>query len=295
VWDRDAQGTLQAEKLYLMHVALVDALVGRLLDRLRQGALLDEALLVVTSDHGQTFRPGHSHRVADAETRSDLLPIAFLLKAPGQREGRIDDTPLESIDVLPTLAVALGAEPPWPLEGRAPAEGGRRAERLVQRRSGRIALPVDPAPWRAALERKLATFGSGTPSEELLRAGPLPELVGAAAGELAAEESAPYAFALHDAGLYEAVDPEAHMVPAFVHGWLRADPGAEGRSPLLAVAIEGRVAAVTSAFAGPDGTLRFQALVPESAFKPGRNRVELFLPRKEGGRVRLLRVRPLAD
>jgi hypothetical protein len=80
------------------------------------------------------------------------------------------------------------------------------------------------------------------------------------------------------------------MLPAFVHGRLVADAGAEARPELLAVAIGGRVAAVTTAFPGPDGMPRFQAIVPESDFAPGRNRVELFAVRREGARVRLLRI-----
>ena len=64
------------------------------------------------------------------------------------------------------------------------------------------------------------------------------------------------------------------------HGLLgRVPPG-----PELAVAVNGRIAALTKSFRLATGAQTlFAAMVPESSFHTGRNRVELFELRNAGG------------
>jgi len=45
----------------------------------------------------------------------------------------------------------------------------------------------------------------------------------------------------------------------------------------LALALNGRVAAVTAAYRDPAGSIKFSALAGEFAFNPGRNRAQLFV------------------
>lgn len=64
--------------------------------------------------------------------------------------------------------------------------------------------------------------------------------------------------------------------PAFVPSPIQGSISGEGAEPrrALAVAVNGRVAAVCRTF-GDTGT-RFSALVPEDAFRPGANRIDLY-------------------
>ena len=57
-----------------------------------------------------------------------------------------------------------------------------------------------------------------------------------------------------------------------------------GRLP-LAVSVNGRIAAVTRTYRDEDGVVRFSALVPESAFRPGANPVGVFVVSEDGGVV----------
>lgn len=99
-----------------------DAVVGRLVEELRRRGLLDNTLVVVTGDHGETFGErhpkniGHRNYIYEENVRSFLLIIDPLRPPPAgplrdSRIGRIG----ASADILPTLLGLLlpdGAAPP---------------------------------------------------------------------------------------------------------------------------------------------------------------------------------------
>lgn len=70
--------------LYDAEVRYVDAEVGRLLDALRSLGLYDDALIIVTSDHGEEFFEhgnfGHGQSLYD-----ELLGVPLIVKLPGNR------------------------------------------------------------------------------------------------------------------------------------------------------------------------------------------------------------------
>ena len=74
---------------------------------------------------------------------------------------------------------------------------------------------------------------------------------------------------------FETVDPSGPFLPGFVTGRVRS--AAPPQAPLeLALAIDGTVRATGRSFrSGPDA-LAFAFLVPESAFRPGPNAVQVF-------------------
>jgi arylsulfatase A-like enzyme len=90
----------------------------------------------VVADHGASFIPGEQARAATAENLGGIAGVPLLIKAPGQRKGGVDDTPLETTDVLPTIAAELGVRIPWRLDGLAAAEVPDRRALTVVRDDG---------------------------------------------------------------------------------------------------------------------------------------------------------------
>ena len=109
-WLSDPATIERNEFRYRLQVGFVDRFVGRLLDRLVETNVLDKCLLIVTADHGVSFRPGHSRRVPDADNLADIASVPLFIKLPGQKRGRIDDRNVESVDIFPTIAESLGIE-----------------------------------------------------------------------------------------------------------------------------------------------------------------------------------------
>jgi hypothetical protein len=107
-------GRAVEEQRHLWQVRYTDAVVGEVMDRLRAQGLYDDALIVVTSDHGVHLEGTNDEgRLAAEETLAEVAFAPLFIKQPGQTAGVVDDSNLMSIDLLPTIAAALGVEIPW--------------------------------------------------------------------------------------------------------------------------------------------------------------------------------------
>jgi arylsulfatase A-like enzyme len=109
-------------------IAWLDSQVGRFLDELRARGLYDDALVIVTSDHGEAFgdRALLNHGVS---VYQDQVGVPLLVKYPGQTEGSVDDRLASSVDLLPTVLDVAGLGRDEGLAGaslRGPAPDGPR-------------------------------------------------------------------------------------------------------------------------------------------------------------------------
>ena len=112
---------------HLLQLQASDRLLGRIIDRLRELGVYDSSLVVVTADHGVAFEEGEAVRGLSAGSYEGVAWTPLFIKAPGQSQGVVDDRPVQSIDVLPTIADHLDVDLPWKLDGRS-ALGPRRPE-----------------------------------------------------------------------------------------------------------------------------------------------------------------------
>src|SRR5690606_31996617 len=110
------------EQRHLLQAQYTDRVVGEVLDALEANDLYDDALVVLFADHGISFVPNTPSRALDDRNLANLGELAYvplLVKPPGQTEGTIDDTNVQSLDLLPTLADLLGIALPFEVEGAA--------------------------------------------------------------------------------------------------------------------------------------------------------------------------------
>ncbi len=93
---------------YDAEIAGVDRAIGRILDRLRQDSLLDDTIVVVTADHGESLgehgEKTHAVFVYDATIRVPL----FLRYPRLLPQGVVYEGAVSSVDLVPTLLAALG-------------------------------------------------------------------------------------------------------------------------------------------------------------------------------------------
>ena len=116
-WANDDWAVAQIYQRHLLQVRYVDRLVGDLVLRLKQEGLWDRALVVVTADHGVSFRAGSPYKEPDDKNVADIMSVPLFIKLPGQHAGSVSDRNVQSIDVLPTIADALDVELPWQTDG----------------------------------------------------------------------------------------------------------------------------------------------------------------------------------
>ncbi len=109
----------------------VDRLLGRFFEYLEQSGLMDETVLVVTSDHGDEFFEhggcDHKHSVY-----RELIHVPLIVRLPGGASGRVAPTVPASIGIPSTIAGIVGiGDPP----------GGEKLDLLRVARRGRYEGP----------------------------------------------------------------------------------------------------------------------------------------------------------
>lgn len=109
-WPDDEIMLAQRLQRYVMQTMYVDHELGLVLDRLEQSGTLDEALILVMSDHGASMIPGNVNRSVDADTADEVFSVPLFIKYPNQPSGTVDPRPASLIDVLPTVMDVLGQE-----------------------------------------------------------------------------------------------------------------------------------------------------------------------------------------
>jgi hypothetical protein len=132
-------------QVHLLQASYADQLVGDVLAGVEEAGFYDEAVVAVTADHGIAFEPGSSGRLFHERTAAGIMWVPFIVKAPGQRDGEVDDANVETIDMLPTLAEHAGIQMPWDLDG-ARADSEEVAARGDAKRYFRLSSILEPRP-----------------------------------------------------------------------------------------------------------------------------------------------------
>ena len=119
VWNVEAVHHGPVRSLYDANIEWVDSNVGEILDYLREVGLYDRSLILLTSDHGESFwehgRWGHSTQVYD-----EMLQVPLVIKLPKGTgpEGLRIDTLTSVMDIVPTVCELLNLPaPPHRLDG----------------------------------------------------------------------------------------------------------------------------------------------------------------------------------
>jgi arylsulfatase A-like enzyme len=113
-------------------IAYVDHHVGQFIEWLNRRGLFDDALLVVSTDHGESFVKDYGGH-AGPMMHDALIHIPLIIKEPRQRAGKRLDVLAEQIDLLPTVLNLAGIPVRGRVEGRSlrPAIQGERMEGAV--------------------------------------------------------------------------------------------------------------------------------------------------------------------
>ena len=118
-WSGDARAVVGGWQRHLLQTQFADATLGRMMSRLKATGLYDDALVIVVADHGASFVPGSNRRKPRAENLSDVSMVPLFVKLPGQAKGAVEDKPVSTLDVVPTVADSLGMRLPWRVDGHS--------------------------------------------------------------------------------------------------------------------------------------------------------------------------------
>jgi hypothetical protein len=262
----------QRLQAYEAQVLNADRQVGLLLDRMEETGVLDESLLVVTSDHGMVQWAGTPNKGLAAnlapEVLSEVVSVPLFIKAPGQSEPVVDPRPTQLIDVLPTILDHLGADvESMEFDGQSMKGDAPQRPTLMLTEGATVELDFTPSvlqsrtvEWRHSL--------MPVPGDPF-RFGPVVDLVGKPVPTTTGNSRV--TASLEALTEFEAVDPDGDYVPAGING---VAVGAD--SPLdVAVGLNGAIAGGGRLFEH-EGQWHLALLADPQYFVPGRNEVQLF-------------------
>ena len=298
MWSSNELAVVQGYQRYLLQLGFTDRILGAILDRIKEVSMYDRSLIIVTADHGVSFRINDKRRPITESNYQDIMPVPLFIKVPNQDQGAISDRNVETIDILPSIAEVLGISLPWPVDGQ-PVFNGSLPERNSKLffTSTKDKKGINRLVFEKALEKKydtvdkmLTLFGSGLKPDGLFGFGPHINLLGQQVDEIKEIGKSGFMVEIDRAKSYEHVDPDASFVPARISGVVMVSGVVE--NPLnLAVSVNGIMRAVTMSNPIKDGVHEWSAIVSESSFQPGENNINVFHLAKHDETLRIYRMR----
>jgi choline-sulfatase len=96
-----------APSLYDAEIAGVDRQIGRIVDALKREGALDNTLLIVTADHGESLGE-HGEKTHAIFVYDATVHVPLIVRYPSMLKPRVYDGPIRSVDITPTVLDILG-------------------------------------------------------------------------------------------------------------------------------------------------------------------------------------------
>lgn len=264
---------------HLLQVGATDRLLGRLIDRLEDDGLWDDALVVVLADHGAAFDPTQPYRQPTTATAQEVYRIPLFVKRPGQTTGETRTDLAYNVDVAPTVLAVLGTDAGVETNGQSLLEPvpDRAQDAALYVADGEPIHPDITVDQLTELARRNAgLLPRGDDWSGVAAPEPFADLVGTPLADLATTGTTPVGFDLEQAPDLAAVDTEATgALPVFVWG---TASGGDAPDHLL-LALNGTVAGVLSRLAA-DAT--YVGVLDDALVRQGANQVEVLVPSDDG-------------
>lgn len=234
----------------------------------------NDALVIITADHGVSFQHGLPRRAARDGTRADVMLVPLIVKYPGQVAGLISDQNVETVDIVPTIAEVLSTTVPYDVDGRSVLDVTKpeRVDKSYVHRNATNAIIQKHEPMLgdryAGLREKLLRFESG-----LYALGPHALLVGRPLSSLDVRTSTKSAIRLEDPLVFDNVDLDGDRLPLFVRG---AMTEVAENHVSIAIAVNGTVVATTQSYLEHDQWV-FASMIPEEVLLSGDNDLRVFV------------------
>ena len=115
--DPDPEQVAVARRQYCASTELIDDQIGLMLAALERRGMLDNTIIVYTSDHGEML--GDHGQYAKSVPYESALRVPLIVSGPGIAGGRVSDALVELIDANPTVCELAGLPPQENIDARS--------------------------------------------------------------------------------------------------------------------------------------------------------------------------------
>ncbi len=106
------------QALYAGKVTMVDTWLGKFMDKVRELGLLDDTLIIITSDHGGQLGEHGIWGKCPAAMYNQVVDCVLMIRHPaGIGAGKRSEALVQHHDICTTVLNYLNVSPPYPLEG----------------------------------------------------------------------------------------------------------------------------------------------------------------------------------
>ncbi len=126
---RNLFGWRPSEEAYAGEIRFLDSKITRLVRELETRGILDRAIVVLTSDHGENLLDHEPNFTHGSTLYDSTLRVLWAMRGPGIRAGEVRAELVENVDVVPTLAALLGSPASSDWEGLPRLGAGAEASR----------------------------------------------------------------------------------------------------------------------------------------------------------------------
>lgn len=260
---------------HLLQTMLADNLLNKALRKLKQENIFDDAIIIVTADHGASFKPNEDLRVASQDNYADIMDVPFFIKYPKQNKSSISTTQLQIIDVIPILFSALNDDYPWKTDGATPENKNIK---------NHDKLPIFPKEGPAKYiihdyDKKLETVNWKI---SLIGNNGIKGIYGGSdyAHLIGKQINTECARLLTDIKIidkeknFTAVNKISNRTTASIKGTVPKNP--LSKAELLAITINSKIAAVLTSASIPGNSEYFHAMIDERLIKNGDNQINTY-------------------
>lgn len=262
------------EQRHLFQAQYADRLVGDMLATLEASGIYDDALVIVTADHGIGFETVPNGRGLTETSLSEVAYAPLLIKEPHQQTGGIDDRNVMGTDLVPTIADIVGATVDWDVVGvpiGSPELAARGEEKTIYdfgqtERKARTPITFDGVERPEASGRLIATTGpDDSPIAGLVARAGVTDLLGRSVSSLAPGPGSATVTVTD-----EAAKALSGLPLPTVHGKVS---GANKDQDIVLVAVDGTVVTASPVY----GASGFLAMWPPGTGTRDLNRIQFLL------------------
>ena len=263
---------------HLLQAQYADRVVGDLVASLRDSGRYDQSLVIITADHGISFKEVPNGRLLQDDRIAEVSYAPLFVKYPGQTAGEVSDANVMGTDLLPTIADVTGVDVTWDVVGasmRSDAVRDRGSAKTTYRfdDTARTALEFDESKRPRPTDRLIASLDEGQePTSGLMARLGVEDLLGTDVDDLAARDGSGIAAIFDPATMGVESDGNPRGTDVFV---LTADAARPGDIAL--VAFDGKVVA-----AAPVAENKFTVLWPGLGMGLDKDRLEVVIKGADG-------------
>lgn len=282
----DVDGVRDTYQAFLHQLAATDRVVGEILADLKASGRWNETLLVVSADHGISFRPSMPQRhtdFSDMGQADDIFRVPLFVKYPDQSRGEVSDCPVTNLDVLPTIVDVTDTQTSWTFVGESLAgECPTQRERTVRSATGETAvMSEDFQAVVARVEVYDDMVDADGPVSRVAAVGKSASLIGTTLPKTTVDDRVQSWTLTQKRAFANIAGSRGTSAPGQVTGTVTLrQPLPAGTEGILAVS--NRAAAVLGELSGAEGTVDFTAILDTDALTPGAHTVSLWLRAPDG-------------